>query len=362
MEVNDLLYVNEDFIIEEGRLVKYSGNDLHINVPSGITCIGEEAFKNCKMKSVFISNGVKEIETAAFANCIFLDSVSIPKSVKSIEGFAFDNCKSLKHIELEEGLENILNAAFSRCKNLESIQIPNSILFILETFEDCTKLNYNKFDNGLYLGNETNPYFLFVKTVDKDITSCIINQNTKYIGDYAFKDCKSLESIIIPSTVEFIGNLVFKGCENLRKIHFPPTCNLGWDNFEDCTKLNYSKFDNGLYLGDEANPYHTLIAAKDKDIKSCKLHSQTKQIYFCAFEDCVELEKIIIPKTVTYIMDCAFLRCYSLNVYYELGMDSKDIFWMHRRYIQDVYYFSEAKPNNNDRIYWHYVDGIEKKW
>lgn len=55
-----------------------------------------------------------------------------------------------------------------------------------------------------------------------------------------------------------------------------------------------------------------LIEAKDRSIKSCEIHSQTKIICYEAFSYCESLTSIEIPDSVTSIGDYAFNNCESL--------------------------------------------------
>lgn len=71
-------------------------------------------------------------------------------------------------------------SGFSNCSNLTSIEIPNSVTSIgSAAFSSCSKLKYNEYNNGFYLGNSENPYVVLISIKNKDITYCLINNNTK---------------------------------------------------------------------------------------------------------------------------------------------------------------------------------------
>ena len=72
--------------IEEGA---FKNNKLtSVVIPNGITIINKEAFSNNQLTNVTIPNSVKSIEEGAFKNN-HLTNVTIPNSVKSIEEMAF---------------------------------------------------------------------------------------------------------------------------------------------------------------------------------------------------------------------------------------------------------------------------------
>jgi len=59
--------MNQDFEIENGKLIKYHGNDKEVMIPDGVTSIGDSAFLDCyNLNSVIIGNGVTSIEERTF--------------------------------------------------------------------------------------------------------------------------------------------------------------------------------------------------------------------------------------------------------------------------------------------------------
>ena len=65
-----------DFEIKDGILYSYKGDEETVEIPEGVTEIGEGAFRGSHLlKEVIISEGVKIIGESAFEYCSQLESV-----------------------------------------------------------------------------------------------------------------------------------------------------------------------------------------------------------------------------------------------------------------------------------------------
>ncbi len=314
-----------------------------ITIPDSVTSIGHQAFLGCDIQyneydnalylgnednpylvlieakdklitSCEINDKTKIIANVAFGDCWSLTSITIPNSVTSIDGGAFYGCSALTSITISDSVTSIGSDAFRGCSSLTSITIPDSVTSIgHQAFLGCD-IQYNEYDNALYLGNEDNPYLVLIEAKDKLITSCEINDKTKIIANVAFGDCWSLTSITIPNSVTSIDGGAFYGCSALTSITISDSVtSIGAGAFDYCDNLQYNKYDNCLYLGNEYNPYLALIDLKSTSITSFTVNDKTKVIYGKAFNYCWSLTCITIPDSVTYIGDYAFSYCSSLT-------------------------------------------------
>ena len=50
-----------------------------------------------------------------------------------------------------------------------------------------------------------------------------IPDHIRFIEDYAFCDCSSLETVRLPKNLEKVGKSVFNGCDSLRLLKYPGT-------------------------------------------------------------------------------------------------------------------------------------------
>ena len=199
--------------------------------------------------------------------------------------------------------------------NITSITLPNTISIIGgSALKGCNSLNYNEYDNAYYIGNEENPYLVLVKVISTDITAININSSCKVIYFEAFSNCTNLTSIIIPNSVTDIGNLAFDGCTNLSTVSISDSIiNIDRYAFNRCNNLDYNRYDNAYYLGNEHNSYLVLFEAKNKNITSCKINDSCRIINYNAFQSCSNLSGISIPNSVVYIGYSAFEGCIGLK-------------------------------------------------
>ncbi len=231
--------------------------DIEIVIPQEhngypVTHIAANVFKDCTfVKSVILLGGIEQIEKFAFSNCSNLTSVELCSSLKWIEESAFSNCSSLEQIHLPEGLEGLRDRAFSDCKKLQRVEIPGTLKeFGNYVFSGCSGLEYTSYDSGLYIGNQQNPYLIYMQTEDTLIVEANLHLETRFLNSDAFSECRKLVSIILPEELLSIGNHCFYYCEGLTSIQIgQKLLRIGQSAFSHCSSLTtvYFKGDNELW-------------------------------------------------------------------------------------------------------------------
>jgi hypothetical protein len=112
----------------------------HYIIPTGVTCIGNDAFLSPRLTGVTIPNSVTNIGDSAFSWCR-LTSVTIPDSVIQIGADAFSGCP-LKNVTIPDSVTRINRGAFKDCKSLTHVTVGKNVTAIEKwgVFNNCTNL------------------------------------------------------------------------------------------------------------------------------------------------------------------------------------------------------------------------------
>lgn len=148
---------------------------------------------------------IARIETNAFYNITFLNTIKISDGISSIGAHAFSYCSSLKKVEFPASLTDIEGELFYGCNNLESIFVD---------FDNPKFLSVN----GVLYTKDHKKIVAYPNANGKDYK---IIDGTEHIENFAFKSCVDLENLRLPKSIRVIGDDVFYGCEKLKNVVIP---------------------------------------------------------------------------------------------------------------------------------------------
>lgn len=206
--------MEQNFQINNGVLIKYTGDIRNVIIPEGVTGIADYAFSYCTtLQTVTIPESVTNIGKYAFSYCSALQTVAIPGSVTTVGNCAFYGCENLQSVTVSEGVKIIGYYAFRSCRNLQTVTLPDTVQIIdMGMFYDCRNLKSITLPKNLVsIENEAFAICLSLQSVT-------IPDSVTNIGDHAFWDCRSLQSITIPDSVKDIGKYAFDNCKNLQTV------------------------------------------------------------------------------------------------------------------------------------------------
>jgi len=180
-----------------------------------------------------------------------------------------------------------------------------------------------------------------------------------YIGEAAFRECRSLGGLTIPNSVTYLGDSAFWSCTSLTVVTIPDSVTyLGDEAFFGCSSVTnlsigkgVTRIGGGLSTGTGFNKYGTFegctslsrVTIPDNVTNigdgPLQIGGSDGAFYFCA-----NLTNVTIGKGLTYLGVGAFSYCSNLTSVFFRGnaptpgvdMFGEDIF--HLDYLATVYY------------------------
>ncbi len=208
-------------------------------------------------------------------------------------------------ITIENGVTSICADAFSYWHNLVNITIPESVISIgITAFQNCSKLTSITVNqaNKSYMSKEGVLFTkdgseLIVYPRSKAETSYKVPDGVTHIYYDAFSECKNITSIEIPNSVIVIDERALYSCLNLSEINVDEK-NQSYSS-ENGVLFNKDKTKLLVYPRSKRDPSYSIPSS----VISCKN----------AFRECLYLEEIIIPGSVSELGNIPFFKCPKLD-------------------------------------------------
>ena len=210
--------------------------------------------------------------------------------------------KTTTKLKIYDGVTSIGNYSFTDC-NISSAIIPNGIKSIGDgAFYTCKKLK------NISIPNSVIKIGIGAFCECDSLSSIEIPQGIEIIETQIFKGCDNLTDVVMPDTITYIDKEAFYGCHGLKNINISNNLTNIEDNaFYGCTSLINIELPNSVKtIGSGAFSYC-------EKLKSVLISDNVTSIGESAFRGCKRLTSIVIPNSISEIKKDTFNCCYALN-------------------------------------------------
>lgn len=188
-------------------------------IPNFATSIGPCAFEMCKeLKQVDLPKSIRVVGDLAF-RLSGLRSIDLCNTER-VGLSAFEGCYKLKSVRMSDNVKELGGYLFNMCGLLENINIPSKVTELQDyTFNGCSSIKEINLDNIRYIGKSC---FCGCKS----LTRVEFGKDIEIIGKMAFVACEGIEEIKFNSLNVEIGEECFKGCYNIKRVIMPKGCKI----------------------------------------------------------------------------------------------------------------------------------------
>ena len=249
--------------------------------------LGPSALAGCSgITALTIPSGIQTIGSYACSGCTGLGSVNLPSSLTRIEPAAFKDCTALTSVVIPEGVTAVEGAAFAGCTSLASVTFPSTLVTVgSNAFERCTSLRE----------------IVFTTPANSHVT----------IGNKAFKDCTALERVVLPENVEFAFSAFIS-------LPGPLSSDYMTDAFDGCSAIHDVTISVPLCIRQGSDPAASVVRIGSvftgvyDNVTNVTVRSG-EELVANMFNQCSNLQSVVISAAVTNIGKYAFYGCSSLR-------------------------------------------------
>jgi hypothetical protein len=295
-----------------------------VTIPAGVKIIGKMCFASTDVEEIILPEGIKCIESKAFADCFNLKKINFPEGLETVEDRAFMNCGSLTEVILPTTLTKIGDYAFHNAgikqltlpdpKNvlsiganvfgaikIKSINIPKNFKLSKAMFSTCQQLRSVNFESNWVLIPERCFYYC-TNLEEIDISKAL------FIKDSAFLECHSLSVNVIPAHT-YVSACAFMKT-GVEDVTIEDISEVEEKAFSDCKalkKLTINVPDGPVIADDLCIPEE--LAARCTNLQTVTFTGHAENllsIKAAAFRETTMLTEISLPDSIRTIEQCAF--------------------------------------------------------
>jgi|GEM_PF-1510592 len=313
----------------------WKGLDIQrVVIEDGVTHISQDAFINSGVYELDIADSVTSIGTNAFNGCGGLDYAELPQGLESIGAYAFYGT-SMREVEIPAGVTSIGQCAFGFYYDWDNDRDARNDDFIVYGYGDGAAKDYadtNGFqfvDNTVYLSRDGLWEYSLLPDGTAQLTSStpwghsyqgnatvisipstIDGYTVTVLGACSMGTLPDVTSITVPNTVTEIGFSAFSGDTSLTELILPDTIIIIGAQVIDNTALvnNRANYVGGcLYVG------NYLLRVDMNYSGTVIVRPGTTVMGMFSFGNCSQVERVILPDSLTKIDEATFIGCTSLE-------------------------------------------------
>ena len=291
----------------------YTGLATVLSIPQShnglpVLSIGYKGFmNNTSIEVVIIPNSVNSIGVYAFSGCTSLKSISLSNQITEIRDNTFQNCSSLTELVIPNSVAAISSGALSGCSSLESLTLPfvgGSIS--ASTPSESTLFGY-VFGTASYDGAvptkqyySTSNYVYYY--IPASLKSVSINGGDILFGGLSYLDIQSLN---LGFGVTHIGQRGIYYCGSLKSVDMSQSniVDFGSSAFAECSLLS------NVVLPSTLTSIVQYCFRGCSSLASITIPDTVDVIGNYAFQECSSLASIVLPNAVSSIGNYSFSEC-----------------------------------------------------
>lgn len=294
-------------------------------------------------KGIYLPYGITEIGSYAFAYTYLLRAnaeLYIPSTVKTIKDHAFQDYGDGDDDKLTFGgvVETVGYNAFYSLNSELSFDFEHVKYIDKWAFAYVNSLNEVNLSSVIEVG-----WFAFAYS---SVVNVIVSGNP-YMGAGAFSSCKSLKTLVAADLTVIDGGSFLAGCSSLTSAYLPKVTSLYNNMFNGCTSLEEFEIGQNVSSIDSKAFYLS-------GIKSLVIPTSVTRINIIAFDNCANLEYVILHNEIKDIWLFEELVNMTTTIYFE-GDDLK-LSTVSVSEGVDIKTYSESPIYDGN--HWRYVDGV----
>lgn len=211
------------FVVENGVVKAYSGDEKHVVVPETvggekITAIDENLLQNIanSVEIIEIQAKIETLPQSVFFNLTKLRILTLPSSIVEMPAKLLEDCIMLEEVVLPF----VGNVRYDADEFVQSDKAVFTFSYIFGDIQDVTFGNLIALNKIRYVKSGEIEKTLVEERHYVPVSLKKVTVLGGDVFDYAFKDCVGIEEIVIGGNGKSVGVQAFAKCSDLKRIEF----------------------------------------------------------------------------------------------------------------------------------------------